>query len=135
MATRSAVTVSLAGLTRYTATCVGECEYSGGPGTFRRLIRPAALRCQAVAQGRSEEHTSELQSPYDLVCRFLLEKTKSAAFITAPASWLSSLTMPRRSGGPSASGTRIPSRRQRSADAVVGLPHFPWDRATWFVVF
>src|SRR5207248_9211777 len=25
---------------------------------------------------RSEEHTSELQSPYDLVCRLLLEKTK-----------------------------------------------------------
>src|SRR5438094_4496713 len=27
--------------------------------------------------GRSEEHTSELQSPYDLVCRLLLEKRKS----------------------------------------------------------
>src|SRR5437867_11612994 len=26
--------------------------------------------------GRSEEHTSELQSPYDLVCRLLLEKKK-----------------------------------------------------------
>src|SRR5437867_3537702 len=26
------------------------------------------------ARGRSEEHTSELQSPYDLVCRLLLEK-------------------------------------------------------------
>src|SRR5207248_4917700 len=25
---------------------------------------------------RSEEHTSELQSPYDLVCRLLLEKKK-----------------------------------------------------------
>src|SRR6266705_6811871 len=25
---------------------------------------------------RSEEHTSELQSPYDLVCRHLLEKNK-----------------------------------------------------------
>src|SRR5207248_11630432 len=28
-------------------------------------------RCLAI---RSEEHTSELQSPYDLVCRLLLEK-------------------------------------------------------------
>src|SRR5207248_5849263 len=27
---------------------------------------------------RSEEHTSELQSPYDLVCRLLLEKKKDA---------------------------------------------------------
>src|SRR5438094_2394783 len=29
-----------------------------------------------VASRRSEEHTSELQSPYDLVCRLLLEKKK-----------------------------------------------------------
>src|SRR5437867_8051508 len=28
------------------------------------------------ANMRSEEHTSELQSPYDLVCRLLLEKKK-----------------------------------------------------------
>src|SRR5207248_7054595 len=27
-----------------------------------------------LSRGRSEEHTSELQSPYDLVCRLLLEK-------------------------------------------------------------
>src|SRR6266516_3733675 len=33
---------------------------------------------------RSEEHTSELQSPYDLVCRLLLEKKKKTKnqFIT-----------------------------------------------------
>src|SRR5207248_8694621 len=31
---------------------------------------------QAAASFRSEEHTSELQSPYDLVCRLLLEKKK-----------------------------------------------------------
>src|SRR5574340_1343120 len=31
---------------------------------------------QVVAQFRSEEHTSELQSPKDLVCRLLLEKKK-----------------------------------------------------------
>src|SRR5438094_2674709 len=28
------------------------------------------------SNARSEEHTSELQSPYDLVCRLLLEKKK-----------------------------------------------------------
>src|SRR5207248_11571389 len=33
-----------------------------------------ALR--ALAAARSEEHTSELQSPYALVCRLLLEKKK-----------------------------------------------------------
>src|SRR5207248_5558133 len=30
-----------------------------------------------IADCRSEEHTSELQSPYDLVCRLLLEKKKT----------------------------------------------------------
>src|SRR5207248_11245465 len=34
--------------------------------------RIRASRCAT----RSEEHTSELQSPYDLVCRLLLEKKK-----------------------------------------------------------
>src|SRR2546426_7212231 len=29
-----------------------------------------------VTEGRSEEHTSELQSPCNLVCRLLLEKKK-----------------------------------------------------------
>src|SRR5207248_8229158 len=31
------------------------------------------------ASGRSEEHTSELQSPYELVCRLLLEKKKTSS--------------------------------------------------------
>src|SRR5256885_11507435 len=31
----------------------------------------------AAAQARSEEHTSELQSPCNLVCRLLLEKKKT----------------------------------------------------------
>src|SRR5437867_6112196 len=50
---------------------------------FRSLVhRP--MRVHAVGprnrhgerRFRSEEHTSELQSPYDLVCRLLLEKKK-----------------------------------------------------------
>src|SRR5437867_5469244 len=32
--------------------------------------------CLWFTAPRSEEHTSELQSPYDLVCRLLLEKKK-----------------------------------------------------------
>src|SRR5256885_16240478 len=32
--------------------------------------------CASNAPGRSEEHTSELQSPCNLVCRLLLEKKK-----------------------------------------------------------
>src|SRR5207248_6012568 len=31
-------------------------------------------RTMGLVDDRSEEHTSELQSPYDLVCRLLLEK-------------------------------------------------------------
>src|SRR4051794_41515169 len=37
--------------------------------------RPSAVRAAAGA-ARSEEHTSELQSPVHLVCRLLLEKKK-----------------------------------------------------------
>src|SRR5699024_12561825 len=37
------------------------------------------------AMGRSEEHTSELQSRFDLVCRLLLEKKKTTTTIS-PAS-------------------------------------------------
>src|SRR5256885_9627487 len=36
------------------------------------LTQPPLLQ----VQGRSEEHTSELQSPCNLVCRLLLEKKK-----------------------------------------------------------
>src|SRR6266516_5393022 len=35
------------------------------------------LRVAGCFAPRSEEHTSELQSPYDLVCRLLLEKKKT----------------------------------------------------------
>src|SRR3712207_7049354 len=41
--------------------------------TARRTREPAAYR---AALGRSEEHTSELQSRQYLVCRLLLEKKK-----------------------------------------------------------
>src|SRR5258708_9888868 len=34
---------------------------------------------QYIVTGRSEEHTSELQSPDHLVCRLLLEKKKTQA--------------------------------------------------------
>src|SRR5690348_17885102 len=39
-------------------------------------VRPALLVLLG-AVGRSEEHTSELQSPVHLVCRLLLEKKKN----------------------------------------------------------
>src|SRR2546427_7408773 len=42
---------------------------------WARLYRGAAVQCAFNA--RSEEHTSELQSQSNLVCRLLLEKKKS----------------------------------------------------------
>src|SRR2546430_6917736 len=40
---------------------------------------PAAILAKMASAGRSEEHTSELQSQSNLVCRLLLEKNKPAA--------------------------------------------------------
>src|SRR5437867_9462760 len=37
-------------------------------------VRRRRRVCATQRRTRSEEHTSELQSPYDLVCRLLLEK-------------------------------------------------------------
>src|SRR5574341_1986108 len=59
----------------------------GGSSTARVLLRlcpesacqtgpSLELSSRLEAGGRSEEHTSELQSPTNLVCRLLLEKKK-----------------------------------------------------------
>src|SRR2546426_6852887 len=49
----------------------------GGVGGHHQFVTEASLQPQAGhAEGRSEEHTSELQSPCNLVCRLLLEKKK-----------------------------------------------------------
>src|SRR5437762_14330753 len=55
------------------------------PSRWKALVKPsrrfgkgAATFIQGVrAEARSEEHTSELQSPMYLVCRLLLEKKKT----------------------------------------------------------
>src|SRR5207249_11891818 len=47
----------------------------GGVGDFQSPT-PTALYGAALGAPRSEEHTSELQSRFDLVCRLLLEKKK-----------------------------------------------------------
>src|SRR5256885_15656577 len=43
-------------------------------GLLRRLLPLARRHRPKPAHDRSEEHTSELQSPCNLVCRLLLEK-------------------------------------------------------------
>src|SRR5260221_10049961 len=49
-----------------------------GRGYVQRRIVRRAIR-HGYKLGRSEEHTSELQSHSDLVCRLLLEKKKTSA--------------------------------------------------------
>src|SRR2546427_4463132 len=51
----------------------------------RMAVAPPVLRVQALTNSpalRSEEHTSELQSQSNLVCRLLLEKKKKTYNIT-----------------------------------------------------
>src|SRR5205085_12200477 len=53
----------------------GHCSESAArPGTIRPRTSPVVAAVRAGAKARSEEHTSELQSQSNLVCRLLLEK-------------------------------------------------------------
>src|SRR5205085_5020309 len=49
----------------------------GGPQARRRRLDLVQRAVIAVTDARSEEHTSELQSQSNLVCRLLLEKKKN----------------------------------------------------------
>src|SRR5256885_11027734 len=49
-------------------------------------LRGASIECRINAEDRSEEHTSELQSPCNLVCRLLLEKKKQSSFTSVQSS-------------------------------------------------
>src|SRR5256885_11444430 len=68
------------------------CDYLGGTvqviphitdNIKERVIRAGEGYDVAIVEigGRSEEHTSELQSPCNLVCRLLLEKKKTQIMI------------------------------------------------------
>src|SRR5256885_2673399 len=48
-------------------------------GILELLVDDALVRRMHVHHHRSEEHTSELQSPCNLVCRLLLEKKKATS--------------------------------------------------------
>src|SRR5256885_11261368 len=54
-----------------TLNVLGVTEVSGELSATARSILPSLSKSAAT---RSEEHTSELQSPCNLVCRLLLEK-------------------------------------------------------------
>src|SRR5688572_32265626 len=55
---------------------VDHAELAGPPGVLQRPRRADDGVVVVVLQPRSEEHTSELQSQSNLVCRLLLEKKK-----------------------------------------------------------
>src|SRR5947207_9857547 len=69
--------------TLFRSTCVGPCwrfasqsRYSGVSTSSVHFAALFATALKPSACSRSEEHTSELQSHSDLVCRLLLEKKK-----------------------------------------------------------
>src|SRR5256885_4977163 len=61
---------------------------------FARMWTSALAHCHRRRSTRSEEHTSELQSPCNLVCRLLLEKKKKSATIVTSFSLTSPSSPP-----------------------------------------
>src|SRR5439155_17979243 len=70
--TRTAISRALS---RLAVASTSRINASRSPGA-RRLGQRLDLEVEALAEPRSEEHTSELQSRGHLVCRLLLEKKK-----------------------------------------------------------
>src|SRR5207248_9654966 len=66
--------------TRRSSDLVGNSAELSSPGGIGSTIsNTVVLNNFSISTSlRSEEHTSELQSPYDLVCRLLLEKKKQS---------------------------------------------------------
>src|SRR5690349_23932645 len=69
---------TLPGRTRQAEHDVAACQrrQHGDDPDQRHAERTLAVRIGVAQHERSEEHTSELQSRRDLVCRLLLEKKK-----------------------------------------------------------
>src|SRR2546426_7353579 len=82
-------TLFRSGLRRYVAfgflffACLLSFRVLGQPTITTQPISQNTVRGATVT--RSEEHTSELQSPCNLVCRLLLEKKKYRS--PTPCSW------------------------------------------------
>src|SRR5437773_3143404 len=69
---------SCASFMRSSSASVGSCQGNASPvETDFSIGREATASARSMPRSpRSEEHTSELQSHHDLVCRLLLEKKK-----------------------------------------------------------
>src|SRR5258708_10410347 len=76
---RSSATCFAPSSLRATASVSGSTYSNGGGSTANASALRGSWRWRSAASSparRSEEHTSELQSPDHLVCRLLLEKKK-----------------------------------------------------------
>src|SRR2546426_2570065 len=73
----------------------GGDEGAGGGGALLPLVLESAACERGRERGdRSEEHTSELQSPCNLVCRLLLEKKKKTIATKDPTNMLRTINTP-----------------------------------------
>src|SRR5256885_7942205 len=70
--------------TLFPYTTLFRSRHGRRPGVVRRRSA-SPIRPRVSAARRSEEHTSELQSPCNLVCRLLLEKKKKIILATTRA--------------------------------------------------
>src|SRR5437016_7010366 len=76
---------------------------------MHRYVDDAGLNVDFLDRVRSEEHTSELQSLTNLVCRLLLEKKKKAGLVCRAAQCLRTT---RNAQPPLSAGSRsLPSAR------------------------
>src|SRR5256885_8222218 len=71
------------------------CPGAGPAAWFLRRPATTGRKTPAPYFGRSEEHTSELQSPCNLVCRLLLEKKKKKTTVLIYGEPETSPTQPR----------------------------------------
>src|SRR5690348_17650614 len=73
-------------------TCSAPTGATSGPGPSSSP--PVSPTASSAWPARSEEHTSERQSPVHLVCRLLLEKKKKQKRIVSNPYYQSTLTPP-----------------------------------------
>src|SRR5260221_2521455 len=110
----------------------GDDEAAGrfgiGQKTLTALGDPISTHCPPFHfEMRSEEHTSELQSHSDLVCRLLLEKKKRLRPATRPNSNLASRIVYTSPAYSARSTSRLPSKNTtaRMSARVVSCPDVP----------
>src|SRR5437868_10619057 len=69
-------TIDVAGTINGSLVAAGGTITISGPVHRDVMVSGGNITITGRVDGRSEEHTSELQSRFDLVCRLLLEKKK-----------------------------------------------------------